>query len=251
MYRLSTDGRSDSTIDWDWVDMEPSWLVVVFGFTFRMICIRGWFWVSVWVRLLASMLVWLHTYTYCYFIAGIFRYSNSMPRGIWLFVPSLLSPVTTCMYDCLSVCLCAGSKEAQFGWRLKRNARGMLEWNFNARVLHSHIACRHDRKVFVYAELCAKYLFNAAPSYALPFHCHRVVGCFYRHPRRRHHHHLEQTRRRRTLHVCKHCLNVDLCVFVCIIAPRPLPPLPSTMTPSNLKPPCAVPPESLAIAGRL
>lgn len=162
MYRLSTDGRSDSTIDWDWVDMEPSWLVVVFGFTFRMICIRGWFGVSVWVRLLASMLVWLHTYTYCYFIAGIFRYSNSMPRGIWLFVPSLLSPVTTCMYDWLSVCLCGGSKEAKFGWRLKRNARGMLEWNFNARVLHSHIACRHDRKVFVYAELCAKYLFNAA-----------------------------------------------------------------------------------------
>lgn len=104
MYRLSTDGRSDSTIDWDWVDMEPSWLVVVFGFTFRMICIRGWFWVSVWVRLLASMLVWLHTYTYCYFIAGIFRYFSSMPRGIWLFVPSLLSPVTTCMYDWLSVC---------------------------------------------------------------------------------------------------------------------------------------------------
>lgn len=162
MYRLSTDGRSDSTIDWDWVDMEPSWLVVVFGFTFRMICIRGWFWVSVWVRLLASMLVWLHTYTYCYFIAGIFRYSNSMPRGIWLFVPSLLSPVTTCMYDWLSVCLCGGSKEAKFGCRLKRNAGGMLEWNFNARVLHSHIACRHDRKVFVYAELCAKYLFNAA-----------------------------------------------------------------------------------------
>lgn len=113
---------------------------------------------SISVSEIASMLVWLHTYTYCYCIAGIFRYSNSMPRGIWLFVPSLLSPVTTCMYDCL----CEGSKEAKFGWWLKRNARVMLEWNFNARVLHSHIACRHDRKVFVYAELCAKYLFNAA-----------------------------------------------------------------------------------------